>query len=464
MVKNTYTISLCMIVINVLGKRLFMNGGEKMKKSIALLLSVTMVASLLTGCGSNKENQSEDVVKNETTNEEKQESTSEDKQGEQQTTAEPSEVSIWHDGDEAIMNVIAEEVNNTLTADNITVKFEKKSGLTDQIKLYGNDPTSGPDLYFYAHDSLGAFVEMGVVAPITDVIDSSVYADMLPMTVKAGEYKSTQYFLPVYFETLLFMYNKGLWEGEIPTTTEDLYAYMQAHTDVAAGTYAVVNQHSTAYNVAPMIYGYNGFIINEDAVPGLNDANTKSAIEYNKKFAELQADGDYNTVTTLFNEGKAAAIVGGPWLVSGIKEAGISFGIKSLSDFTLPNGSPLAPFSGVQGIGVMKHAAESKKDVIAKVLTALTNPEVGVALAEKANCAPANSKSYDNDAVASNEMIVAMKRTAETAQPMPNIPQMSVMWGPTESLLAAVNKSGEDLNTVADKYQAEAETAIADMQ
>ena len=61
-------------------------------------------------------------------------------------------------------------------------------------------------------------------------------------------------------------------------------------------------------------------------------------------------------------------------------------------------------------------------------------------------------------------MIAAMKKTAETAQPMPNITEMSVMWGPAESLLAAVNKSGEDVDAAADQYEEEAETAIADMQ
>lgn len=355
-------------------------------------------------------------------------------------------------------------MNEKLGGDGITVKFEKKSGLTDQIKLYGSDGESGPDMYMYAHDSLGTFVEMGVLSPLSDIVGEEVYADMLPMTQEAGLYKGEQYLLPVYFETLLFMYNKDLWEGEVPSTTEDLYTYMEAHTDTAAGTYALVNQHSTAYNVSPFIHGFGGYIIDEDAAPGLADEKTKEAIEYNKKFAALQADGDYNTVTTLFNEGKAAAIIGGPWLVPGIKDAGIDLGIQSLSDFTLPGGESLAPYSGIQGIGVMKHAAEEKKDAAAKVLAALAAPEVGIALAEKASCAPANQKAYDEDSVSSDEMIAAMKRTAETAKPMPNIPEMSVMWGPAESLLAAVNKSGEDLDAAAEKYQAEAETAIADMQ
>lgn len=408
-----------------------------------MLLSATLIVGIFSGCA------------NKSTNADK--SNSED-------SSDQKQISIWHDGDEAIMQVIEDQVNGKLSKDNITVHFEKKTGLTDQIKLYGSDEKNGPDMYMYAHDSLGTFVEMGVLAPITDVVEKSAYSDMLPMTLKAGQYKGEQYLLPVYYETLLFMYNKALWEGEIPSTTEELYEYMTTHTDSAAGTYALVNQHSTAYNVAPIINGFGGYIIDEEAMPGLNNEKTQEAIEYNKKFAELEADGDYNTITTLFNEGKAAAIVGGPWLVSGIKDAGIDLGIKSLAEFTLPNGNTLVPYSGVQGIGVMKHAADTKKEMLGKVLTALADPQIGTALAEQSSCAPANQKSYEVEAVSNNEMITAMKKTAEVAIPMPNIPEMSVMWGPAEALLAAVNKSGEDVKAVSEQYQKEAETAIADMQ
>ena len=284
------------------------------------------------------------------------------------------------------------------------------------------------------------------------------------MTLEASSYKGTQYLMPVYYETLLFMYNKDLWEGDIPSTTDELYDYMTAHTDASAGTYALVNQHSTAYNVAPFINGFGGYIINTDAQPGLNLQETKDAIAYNQKFAALQADGDYNTVTALFNEKKAAAIIGGPWLVSGIQDADINLGIKSLCDFTLPNGESMIPFSGVQCLGVLKYAAENKKEAISKVLEVLADTEVGVTLAKGFNCAPANKKAYEDPEVAANEMIISMEKSAEKAIPMPNIPEMGVMWGPAESLLAAVNKSGEDVDSSAEKYQQEALTAIADMQ
>lgn len=409
-----------------------------MKKSIAFLLALILCLGTMVGCASKPE-------------------------GDAAPDGEPVTITIWHDGDEAIMQTIADQVNAQLAEDNITVVFEKKTGMPDQLKLYGNDPANGPDMYFYAHDVLGTFAAMDILAPLSDVVDQSVLADALPMTVTAGQLDGTQYLLPVYFETLVFIYNTDLWQGEIPATTEELYDYMVANTDAAAGTYAVVNQHSNAYNVSPFINGFGGYVLNDKGEAGLNDPKTIEAVTYNQKFAALQADGDYNTVTTLFNEGKAAAIIGGPWLTSGIEAAGINYGIVSLSDIKLPNGNGMAPYSGIQGAGVLKIALAEKKDAVAKVLTAMASPEVGIDLAHKSGCAPANSKSYDDEQVASNMMIAAIQKTASTAQPMPNIPEMNAMWGPAESMLVAVNKNGTDVATAAAEAQAAAEQAIADM-
>lgn len=424
-----------------------------MKKSIALLLSLALCLGALAGCSQSASQGSNPP-------------SSAPSQGADPTGTpkEPVTVTIWHDGDEGIMQTIAGQVNAQLADDQITVVFEKKTDMPNQLKLYGSDAANAPDMYFYAHDVLGTFVAMDILAPLSEVVDTSILADHLTMTVEAGQIGGTQYLLPVYFETLVFLYNKALWEGGIPATTEELYDYMVSHTDAAAGTYAVVNQHTNAYNVSPFINGFGGYVIDEDGRPGLNDPKTIEAAAYNQKFGALQADGDYNTVTTLFNEGKAAAIIGGPWLVSGIEAAGIDYGIASLSDIKLPNGNCLAPFSGIQGAGVLKVALTEKKDAIAKVLTAMASPEVGVDLAVKSGCAPANNKSYDDPQVAGNEMIAVIQKTASTARPMPNIPEMNAMWSPAEAMLTAINKNGVDPAQAAADAQATAEQAIADMQ
>lgn len=437
-----------------------------MKKKSSLLLAGVLTLGLLSGCGANGAQSSQTAVDTQKAEpaEAAAEPVAENEESAEQPTGDAVEIVAWHDNDEAMMNALADVVNETLKDKNITLRFEKKSDVSGQIRLYGTDAANGPDMYLFAHDSLGGFAEMGILEPVGNLITADQEKDLLPMTIEAASYKGQQYLMPVYYETLLFMYNKDLWEGEVPSDTEALYEYMVAHTDENAGTYALVNQHSNSYNVAPFINGFGGYIIDKDGNPGLDAQGTVEAIRYNQKFAKLQADGDYNTVTALFNEGKAAAIIGGPWLVSGIQEAGINLGIKSLCDFELPNGGVMTPYSGVQCLGVLKYAAESKGDAIALVLEALTEPEVGVTLAKGFNCAPANSKAYEDAEVASNEMILAMEKSAQKAVPMSNIPEMSVMWGPAESLLAAVNKSGEDVETAAGKYQEEALQAISDMQ
>ena len=428
-----------------------------MKREICKILCGCMIAGLMAGCGGEpKEKQTDSSVKKEA---------SEVKTADKKESAGETNIKIWHDGDESIMDTMEKDVNEMLEEEGIRVSFEKKAALTDQLKLYGTDEVNGPDMYFYAHDSLGMLAEMGILAPLSDILDTaSLNGDLNEMTLEAVTYKDTQYMVPVYFETLLFLYNKGLWEGDVPDSTDELYAYMETHTDTEAGTYGVLNQHSTAYNVAPFINGFGGCIIDKEGNPGLNLPETIEAVAYNQKFAALQADGDYNTVTTLFNEGKASAIIGGPWLLSGIKDAGIDLGMKSLSEFTLPNGKALAPYSGVQGVGVLKHSAGAKKDAVEKVLSALASEKVGVDLVVNNNCASANEKVYHNSDVAANEMVLTMKKTADTAEPMPNIPQMSVMWGPAEGFLAAVNKSNEDVSQAAEDFQKEAVTAISDIQ
>ena len=160
-----------------------------MKKGIALLLSLTLCIGLFSGCSSTAQNEPGDTPPTAT---------------QPVGGSAPVEVKIWHDGDEAIMQTIADQVNSQLEEDGITVTFEKKTDMPSQLKLYGNDPANGPDMYFYAHDVLGTFVAMDILAPLTDVIDTdSVLVKALSLTVEAGQLDETQYLLPVYFETLV---------------------------------------------------------------------------------------------------------------------------------------------------------------------------------------------------------------------------------------------------------------------
>ena len=127
-------------------------------------------------------------------------------------------------------------------------------------------------------------------------------------------------------------------------------------------------------------------------------------------------------------------------------------------------GNKIAPYSGVQGVHVLKVAAERKHDAISKVLQVLTNDSVGIAMAKASGCAPAKQSCYDDPAISGDDMVMAMYDMAQDAVPMPNVPEMDVMWTVTENLLVNVNMSGKDVRSSAQAAQEQAESLIKQMQ
>lgn len=401
-----------------------------MKRILALLLAAAMLLSL-AACGGGK------------------------------TQTDPNRLVIWHDKEDAVIEALSVYLEEALPG--VEVVFEKKTSLTDSLKLVGNDPNSAPDLFIFAHDKIGVFAEMGILSPISGLLDEGVLEDYLDMTLEAASYKGTLYQLPLYFETLMFMYNRRyMQDEEVPATTEELLAYMQANT--GRGRYGFVEQHSTAYYSAAWIHGFGGSIIDSTGEPFPEPDAVKDALCYHLKFVELMpGETEYATVNTLFLEGKADATIGGPWMVPSARAAEIDLGIAPMPVVDA-SGMALAPYSGVQGIHVLKFAAENKPEAVRALFAALTDPQVGVSLALASGCAPANSKCYEDPAVADDALVQAMRETAQIAVPMPNIPEMDVMWTVTSNLLTDVNLSGKDVDSAFDEALKEARNLIANMK
>jgi len=402
-----------------------------MKRLIALLLALTMVLGL-AACS-----------------------------GPKPSAADTNKLVIWHDKEDAVVQALSDYLAEAVP--DLEIVFEKKTSLTDSLKLVGNDPTAAPDLFIFAHDKIGVFVEMGILAPVVDLVESDALADYLPMTLTAATYQGTLYQLPLYFETLLFMYNRRyMQDDEVPTTTGELLDYMERNT--GRGRYGFVEQHSTAYYSAAWIHGFGGSIIDADGTPFPDGQAVRDALAYHLQFVSLMpGETEYSTVNTLFLEGKADATIGGPWMVPSARDAGIDLGIAPMPTVDT-TGKPLAPYSGVQGIHVLKFAAEQKTEAVKTLLAALTDPAIGTSLALASGCAPANVQCYDNPAVANDELVQSMRATAEIAVPMPNIPEMDVMWTVVGNLLTDVNLSGKDIGGSFDGALAKANELIAAMK
>lgn len=375
--------------------------------------------------------------------------------------AEANKLVIWHDKEDAV--IAALETYLAAAAPELEIVFEKKTSLTDSLKLVGNDPGAAPDMFIFAHDKIGVFAEMGILAPIQPMLAEGALDSYLPMTLAAATYKDTLYQLPLYFETLLFMYNRRyMQDEEVPATTDELLTYMQNNT--GRRRYGFVEQHSTAYYSAAWIHGFGGSIIDAAGVPFPDAQAVKDALNYHSRFVALMpGETEYNTVNTLFLEGKADATIGGPWMVPSARAAGIHLGIAPMPTVNA-TGKALAPYSGVQGIHVLNFAARQKSAAVKKLLAVLTEPAIGIDLALASGCAPANGLCYDDERVANDELVQSMRATAEIAVPMPNIPEMDVMWTVVGNLLTDVNLSGKDIGESFDAALAQANQLIEAMK
>lgn len=378
--------------------------------------------------------------------------------------ADPEEANklvIWHDKEDAVIGALEEYLAAAVL--DLQIVFEKKTSLTDSLKLVGNDPSTAPDMFIFAHDKIGVFAEMGILAPMESLLEEGTLDNYLPMTLDAATYKDTLYQLPLYFETLLFMYNRRYMQNEeVPATTDELLTYMENNT--GRGRYGFVEQHSTAYYSAAWIHGFGGSIIDDSGVPFPDAQAVKDALNYHAQFVALMpGETEYNTVNTLFLEGKADATIGGPWMVPSARAAEIDLGIAAMP-IVNATGQALAPYSGVQGIHVLQFAAEQKTEAVKKLLAALTDPNIGIDLALASGCAPANSLCYADARVANDELVQAMRTTAEIAVPMPNIPEMDVMWTVVGNLLTDVNLSGKDIDESFDAALAQANQLIDAMK
>lgn len=401
------------------------------KRLFSILMAVTASLGLLGGCGQAKANVDDKTIV------------------------------IWHDKEDAVVEVLEEKLSE-LEPD-IHVVLEKKSDLTESLKMVGNDPGSAPDMYIFAHDKIGVYAEMGILADITDIIPKEELGDYIDTTLAAATYKDTIYQLPIYYETLLFVYNRRYMDdSEVPATTEELYKYMEENT--AGGHYGFVEQHSTPYYAAGWLSGFGAQVLGEDGTPALDSQEVIDALTYHKKFVELMpGETEYATVNTLFSEGMAHSTIAGPWLIPTVRESGMDVGVASMPVIDA-TGKPIMPYMGVQGVQVLKFAAENKKDSVEKVLRVLMDPEVENKLAKASGCAPARNSCYDDASITSDEVVMMMKQTAENAVPMPNIPEMDVMWSVMGNLLTDVNLSGKDIAQSSAKAQEEAKQLISSMK
>lgn len=379
------------------------------------------------------------------------------------------ELVVWHayraDEKAALEEVVA-NYNKANAAKGTTIKTlaVPYDALADKISA-AVPRGKGADIFIYAQDRLGGWIESGnVIEPLDFYLDDATRKQYLPTTMEAMTYRKTVYGLPVNYKAITLIYNKKLVTTP-PKTTGELVALAKKLTDKKAGKFGLAYSYSDFYYHAALMNGFGGRAFDPGPTPVLNAPENVKSIDLVLKWLYtdkiLPDEPSTALITSLFNEGKAAMVFSGPWFLGEIDKK-IEWGLAPLPTIDEAGGKPMRPWVTVEGAYIA--APCKKKEAAYDFIKYLTSAEAGKVMALKGRQSPANKAVYEDPAVANDPVLKNFRTQVDTAVSMPNIPEMSMMWSPATIALGSAVKKGATPKEALDKAQAALARDVANLR
>lgn len=373
------------------------------------------------------------------------------------------EVVIWHGyrGDEktAFEKVVAQfnQSHPNIKASTLAVPYD---AFADKITA-AVPRGKGPDVFIYAQDRLGGWIAAGnTVESIDFFLDAPVKNRFLATTMQAMTYQGNVYGLPLNFKVLTMIYNKKLLPNP-PKTSAEMATVAKKLT--GAGKFGLAYHYADFYYHAALMNAFGGGVF-DGRKPTLNKpANVKSLETLMKWMGQgfMPAEPSTALITSLFNEGKAAMVFSGPWFIGEIKD-GVDFGLAPLPTIAEAGNKPMRPWITVEGVYI---AAPSKnKDAAYEFVKYVTDVPAAKVLALQGRQSPANKAVYSDAQVSQDPVLKAFRQQVETAVPMPNLPEMTMIWSPATTAMNKVVKKSATPKAALDAAQAEAVDRISKLR
>ncbi|WP_224361525.1 extracellular solute-binding protein [Hyalangium versicolor] len=323
----------------------------------------------------------------------------------------------------------------------------------------------GPDLFIFAQDRLGGWIEAGnTIEPIDFYLDDALKKRFIPSTVQAMTYRGTTYGLPLNYKSIALVYNKKLVPTP-PKTSGELVTVAKKLTDKKSGRFGLAYSYADFYFHAALMNGFGGGVFDAKFNPTLNSPENLKSIDQLLKWIDkdgiLPAEPSSALITSLFNDGKAGIVFSGPWFLGEIAK-GIDYGIAPLPTLDEAGGKPMRPWMTVEGIYVT--APSKNKELAFDVAKFLTTTAAAKVLALEGRQSPANSEVYNDAEVSKDPQLKAFREQVEVAVPMPNVPEMTMVWSPATSAMNAILKKASKPKEALDKAQQQVAKDVAGLR
>jgi arabinogalactan oligomer/maltooligosaccharide transport system substrate-binding protein len=378
--------------------------------------------------------------------------------------AQAKEVVVWHGyrgGEKAAFEQVVENFNKASGGKvHVTTLAVPYDAFADKITA-AVPRGKGPDVFIFAQDRLGGWIAAGnTVESLDFFLDPQIKGRYLKATLDAMTYQGNTYGLPLNFKVITLIYNKKLVPTP-PKTTAELVATAKKLTNAGTGKFGLAYAYSDFYYHAALVNGFGGGVFGPNRKPTLNSPQNVAACDYLLKWLGqgfLPAEPSTALITSLFNGGKTAMVFSGPWFLGEIAP-GIDYGLAPLPTISEAGNKPIRPWITVEGVYV---AAPSKvKDAAFEFAKYLTDVPAAKVLALQGRQTPANKAVYADAQVGADPILKAFRQQVDVAVPMPNLPEMSMVWSPVTNAMNAIVKKSATPKSALDQAQKEVQERIS---
>lgn len=347
--------------------------------------------------------------------------------------AAPNTITMWVNQDQ-IKDYREVFASGTYAGYNINLVPKDFGKIRDDLATVSAD--SAPDVITGAHDWTGQLAANGSIVKLN--VPSATVKALFPYAMNGFKYGGATYGIPTQIENVAMITNTKL----VPTAPANFTELStQALALKKAGKVTVPfavpqGANGDAYHMYPLFSGLGGYVFGVTPSGSLNVRNVgldnptfrknQAIIDGWNKSGLINSKVDYGIAKTAFTTGKSPFWITGPWELDAIKALPFKVRITAVPQI-VPGLTPV-PFLGAQGGMVTKYAAEHGVQTGANALVT----QLMASAAYQAKLAAANGRTPANIAAAKavTDPVLKLFSLASTGGvPMPNVPQMSSVWG-----------------------------------
>jgi len=317
-----------------------------------------------------------------------------------------------------------------------------------------------PELLWTVNDHAGPFTKAGLIQPVDDLFDLSIYVES---ALEGVQLDGKTWGVPVANGNhLMLMYNKEL-ISEPPQNTDELIKIGKELTK--GDQYALVWNQIEPFWLVPWLGGFGGKVFADDGVtPTLNTPEMVATLKflYELKFTDkiIPPESDYDSASGLFKEGKAAMLINGDWSLGDyIQSMGEKFGTAPIPMVSATGMWP-APYTSGKFLMISAGIPDEKLEVIMEIIDFFTNMDNQVDLIETLSRLPALKEALASEKIENDPILKGSAAQMQKGTPMPAVVEMRCNWDAMKPEMNAVLADQKTPEEAAEAMQQAAETCI----